>query len=550
MCLLCLWKEIRYNIFMFKRDKKLNTSVNTEIDQALSAINFTEFTAIDRPQKGQSKIKIFGLAVLLLGLLFGAIYFFREGSGLANYLPADTKFYASLSLPREPKWFDPLFFWSADTASGKSNQKIASIYSRLNLISWGEAAWAEKILPLLAGRLELAILPGAEGEGAPDILVARATLKDRAAWLKLFGYEASYNGEVLTRDLLVSGAWGALTKNPNKIVWRILGEDLYLADNADILKQMPSRPAETLSSQLRGLKAKPGLARVYIKDKDSLKFDNPYVRALSMGSVYPLVMGLKQSSGAININFYGQKLNSEPLEPGVLSGRLSEFGSSFYAQNLPRAYAQAEAYLPEGLKNNFWAILKDFYGISQEEALTEFGASEIFLTFFGDDWLFNIANNGPENSGLRALLKKAGTALFAATHPAAVEHKLADGTKMIELRADVEGLDWGEEPWSYAGEAANFEALRGQGEGRGYYSGFAPGIGYILTTAMPLLNQYAVTGTSGENKSCVLSKNILLGVSWPVANLTNNDFWRSMVDKIVIASLADGKISGCAVLRD
>lgn len=507
----------------------------------------TEFTQIDRPKKDKSRIKVFVLVILLVLFLGGLYYYVQKGSGLANHLPTDTKFYVSLSLPAENHWYAPFLFWQK---GNKPSQKLASVYSRLNLISWDKVAWAEKVLPLLAGRIELASLPRIGGTDAGGVLL-KAQLKDKPAWLALFGMSAeSYRGEVQTRDWAIGGIWNHLTKNPNKIAWQILGNDLYLADSADVLFELNGKTGDLLASVLKKMKVKPGLALFYAKDEDSLNFDNVYIKALSQAATYPLAIGFREAPGAVNINVYGQKLNPEPKKSSALAERLHEFDAAFYAQNLASAYAQAEAFLPEGLKNNFWMILKDFYGITKDEALTEIGTSEIFLTFSGNDWLLNISDNKGENNNLLAVLKKAGTALFATTHPATVEHKLGDGTKMVELRADIEGLEWAEEPWSYASQPVKIESLKGQGESNGYFIGFVPEIGYILTTSMPLLNQYAAPSAPGENENCILSKNTLLGASWPVNNLTTDDFWRSMVDKIVFTGQADGKINGCAVLLD
>lgn len=543
--------------------KNIDNKMNTEIDQALSVINFTEFTQIDQPKTRRIKIKIFSLGFLFISLLLGAVYFFQEGSSLANHLPADTKFYVSLSLPAENIWYSPFLFWQS---GNKPDRKITSIYSRLNLISWEKVSWQEKILPLLSERIELASLPSKDtallsasnpqrisSQASDGGLLLRARLSDKAAWLALFGSTPeSYQGEVVSQDLTVSGAWAALTKNPNKISWQILGHNLYLSDNPGILLELNSKISNSLYSELKKAKVNPGLALIYVKDKDSLLLDNVYVKSLAGAAAYPLVIGLVQEPGALKFDVYGQKINSEPIKSTALAERLNDFDSAFYGQNLAALYPPAEEHLPDGLEYSFWPILKDFYGIDKAEALTEIGASEIFLTFSGSDWLLNIANNNAENNNLLAVLKKAGQAGFAITHPQAVERKLADGSKMTELRADTEGLEWQNETWPLPGQLINLESLKGQGEESGYYAGFAPGIGYILTTSMSLLNRYEQMSAEAVGKisktGCAAPNNMLMGASLSVNNLTNDAWWRSLAKKIIITMPSSDKISGCVVL--
>ena len=489
--------------------------------------------------------------ILLFVLLpAGLIYYYREQSGLVNYLPADTPFYLSLSLPQAKKWFTPWLVWQR---ADKPNTAVSGLYQKLDLISWPNASWSEKILPLFSGRIELARLPLTGPSPTGGGLVLKARLNDRAAWFGLFNLKSDYGGEVLTFDLAMSGAWGALTKNPNKIVWRILGNDLYLSDNADILGQLPAKRTDSLARQLKSLKAKVGLALIYAKDKDFLAIDNPYIKALSQSAAYPLVIGFSQAEKAVNFNIYGEKSSAGPIKSTALAERLYEFDSAFYGQNLASAYTQAEASLPDNLKNNFWPILQNFYGVDKAAALTEFGVSEIFLVFSGTDWLLNIANKTPENSNLLATLKKAGAALFAITHPEAVEQPLGDGTKLVELRAQTAGLAWREEPWSYAAGAVKMESLSGQGEKSGYYVGFVPDLGYILTTAMPLLNQYAANSEAAvdvKNSGCFMPKNMLMAASIPIKHLTANELWQAIASKIIITMPQADKISGCVLLKD
>ncbi|MEK7125465.1 MAG: hypothetical protein AAB880_00975, partial [Patescibacteria group bacterium] len=430
-------------------------------------------------------------------------------------------------------------FWPADSAGGKPNMAISRFYQKLNLISWDKVAWPANILPLLSGQIELASWPRVGGTDGGGVLL-KTQLKDKAAWLSLFGLSAeSYQGEVQTHEVAVSGLWNHLTKNPNKIAWQVLGNDLYLADNEKILFDLSKKNSNSLSKELKNIKVKPGLALFYAKDKDSLVLDNVYVKALTSAASYPLAIGFLEEQDMLKFNIYGQKLSTSDIPASDLADKLFYFNQAFYAHNLPLAYAQAEGKLPEALKNGFWAVLKDFYGIEKEKALTEFGASEIFFVFSGNDWLLNIADKTGENNNLTSLIKQSAAVLFATSHPVAREQRLADGTKMIELRAEVAGLEWAKEPWSYAGQVLNMESLRGQGEASGYYAGFVPEIGYILTTAMPLLNTYASQGANDQDKTkqkfCYPKKNIVMAAA---------------IEKIIIFALGDGKISGCAVLPE
>lgn len=544
------------------KEQKSEPAVNKKFEQVLSALNPGENLVIERPpeKRGARLGIVLALAVILVG---AGVWFFAFPSvpSLADRLPEATSFYFSLALPQEARWSDYIFFWRQSARPGRD---LSRLYSKLDFISWPGVDWQKQILPLLKNKIEI----GRLDNGA---LILKTELIDKGQWLSLVkaaasvnGYDdelvyneetGTYQGGIIQSDeqagtKFSAGLWQYLTKNPNKISWLVKNSELYISDQPDwqnYLGQKRSLP-----------KFERGMIQAFIKDKGALdSLDSLWGQFFAPDNGYPLkaiAKNIKQNlvwqAGSLDKRFSWDEVSS--LAPSFDSLLLAA------GRNVGQAYAQWQSVLGQLEQNQLTKninelerIIKEFYGLDLALVLEKIGKRELVLRLsgnsanqeltFGNDWSLQIKDQENKvDDELLGYLQKFGSSLFAITHPQAVEHKLSDGSKMIELRAGSEGLAWQPLEWSSQGQQHSFYSLRGQGEANGYFIGFIPAKGYWLASSLSLISQtLEAESAAPRSTKCALPFNPDLRLVFSPALVS-----------LTLGAAFDGRLAGCVQFLD
>ena len=544
------------------KEQKSEPAANKKFEQALAALNPGENLEIARPpeKRGARPWVVAALAIVIVVVGAWSVAFPRTQS-LADRLPEATSFYFFLALPREPRWFDRIFFWrQVEIPSANLNR----LYSKLDFISWPGVDFQKQILPLLKNKIEFGRLDN-------GTLILKTELTDKGEWLSItkaadsannYGDEliyddeaGTYQGEIIqpgeqAETEFSTGLWPGLTKNPNKISWLVKNSELYISDQPDWRNYL---------SQKRSLpKFERGMIQAFIKDKGALSgLDSLWGQFFAPDKGYPLKViarninqNLVWQAGTLETKFSWDEVGS--LEPSFDSALLVT------GRNIGQAYAQWQSVLGQLEQsqltkniNELESIIKEFYGLDLALVLEKIEKRELVLRLsgnsgnqelaFGNDWSLQIKDQENKiDEELLGYLQKFGSSLFAITHPQAVEHKLSDGSKMIELRAGSEGLIWQPLEWSSQGRQHSFYSLRGQGETNGYFIGFIPAKGYWLASSLSLISQtLEAEDNSPRPTKCALPFNPDLRLVFSPALVS-----------MTLAAAFDGRLAGCVQFLD
>lgn len=429
-----------------------------------------------------------GLILFFFFATFLGWPYLRPLSGFAKNLPADTSFYVSLALPsRLVDWLPADLSLIADAAAYFKN------------------------------RLELARLPD-------GTILVKTRLRDQAAWT-LFA----------SRRL--------------EFYWQIFGRDLYISNQSDIAKYLaPSQPS--LAGVFKPAWPEPGQWRpsavtAWLANTDWLA-EFPAYQSLLVGLDLPLAVEARDYGGYWQWSF-GNPVNAARLKtarrpaPGNdLEFNINDFSKIISSQWWPAARGQFT-----GLEK----ARPVFYGLdmaSFREKLASYSA-EIYLggpsnqpDFIGKNWLVKLQSRpGQGQTGIMEPVKQAAAAFFSLTHPLSVEHILADGSSLIELRAEREGLEWQIED--------DLSVLRGQGEEQGIYLSSQPDQGALLSNSGLFIRDYLQKqgGFSLSDKSqtvCLSPAGSILNAAFKIG--------RDSVDRAYASLDADANLRLCTFFGD
>lgn len=524
--------------------KKMKKSLNTELDQIFSDMPAGEQAALDRPETNFGRRKVVFIIILLSALIIGLWFYFGRAKSLADNLPVDVEFYVALELPAQDTWYERFKFWAS---APRVDSSPARLYQRLNLLGWDAINFSEHLLPLFAGQMELARLAGGG-------LVFKTSLTDKAGWLKLAKSEANNYRDQVLQTLAVTpiGWWAALAALDSKIYWLTDGADLYLSDRADILAGIKNKPTQPLSGQLGNSFIKPDLLTVYVSNLAFLdKLVPAYAAPVQATLAGPLVL---------KANLDGQNLVWSTLGGSKVSTPAANNGADYdltvFAHDFSQAYAgwkniltQVKSGLLSANVGRLEQIAKEFYHLDIQSFSQKLGKRELayYSASLGfkpqASWLFLAkGDKEPSDTGIETALEALGSSLFAITHPRAVARTLSDGSTMVELRADIDGLDWQPYVWTAAGQEYNLKSLNGQGESQGFYTGYVPNLGYVLTNQMEFLTKVA---RLPAEPSCVAGNETELGAVISPHLLTSDALVLEIVKNIAISATRNGQLAGC-----
>lgn len=433
--------------------------MNTKFEQDFSLLPKGQFTPspLLKVRGTETRRALVSVVVAMLALAaigLSAWYFWPQNTLLAR-LPADASFYASFTLSEDARWYDKLFIWRR---YGLPPEGALALYQQLaNSSQLWQGLDLSELIRASRGRAEA-------GKLADGTWILSARLKD-------------------------SGAWPGPAGKPGSWYWQKAGGRVYLSRSADFWEKIKIKPASALGKLNRGLGK--GLASFYFKDASALPEWGIQGAAATVAALrFPFMAAAKTSGNNIIWREIGRKngLSSPTLDKLFPIGSIANAGLVWQFADLGQILTRALSNISEENKE----LLGKFYNVNLSGLATKLiGKQGMFILsdVSGPNWLLLIrdSNSSPDQDIL-SIFKGMATAFFAATHPQTVEHTLADGSKMVELRAEPAGIEGKAFTWRRNDADYDFWGLFGQGENTGYFVGFLPSYGYALMTSSDLLD--------------------------------------------------------------
>ncbi|MEK7189097.1 MAG: hypothetical protein AAB671_01160 [Patescibacteria group bacterium] len=461
-------------------------SHDSELRKRIGGLGISQSVMSTKPQRAL-RLRSLKYVVLVAALAFGALLWFgtRYGRPLAQSLPDAAPFYASVNLDHGSRWYGARF-WER---SAPGTDPVAGLIARTDLISFGSVTFAE-VLGLFRGTLEFAELWSGE-------FVLAGTLADAGAWATLSGVPEPKESEVYPGFGPTGGLWAP--KSP-EWVWFVRESVLYIASSAGVADELSKKHSQTLAQALMRVQAKGDLGTLYVSGSESAIVRHPFVSLLLQGKSRQEVLDFYYSPGKITFSSPSSNeksgatdLSSSGTRPLAKLYEGSGADAAVYVSRVGPSYREWVSGLtgrvPEGV-GSVQALLGAFYHTDVQRLLDALGDSELLFILKEPEpgaaselsWLAAVSQDAPLE-----LITPVAETLFSVTHPVAQEVPLADGTSMVELRADITGLLWQQISVPYEGQEAPFAELRGVGEVRGPATGVIPGVGRVLTNDVSLI---------------------------------------------------------------
>jgi len=486
---------------------------------------------------------IFALLCLVVLLVFGVWWTTMPKPVLLRELPSGSSWYVSFAIPRTPRWYDVLLFW---TRGSMASPESARLLQGINVVGWDENPFAQRVLPLLRGTLEL-------GHTGADV-VLRAPISDMSLFVSRFGAGIVPQEITLTENSVFAQAAGTTTA-----FWMVRDQGLYVSTERDVDKILASKKTRSLSvvNTLPGIGG--GVASAYVAHKEAFGSLGAYASLLPESATYPLGMRVRNEKGDWKLELLQKdKIFNQEKAKITHPIRASDTELLRFQLSAVGEWYTAFRALDAGSRDTMQHVedfARDFYGIRFEQLADILGETQVRLVIEAPDgdaapeWVYVIQSE-QESETLFEELKNVGASFFAISHPNIVERVLNDNTIMSELRADTEGLDWQSIPWQYNGASFNLSLLRGQGEPRGQYLGYISGVGYVGATSLKVLEReltrtYNASISDKSDRACEIEYPISSFASMSGTFLFNDAFVSKIVRGFDIASGADGSLGGC-----
>lgn len=511
-------------------------------------------TRQSRKPLGRSVAYMFA-ALALIGV--GIFWFGRPtGRPLANELADTVHAYASIDLGGRSSFNQKILFWkSAEPDMSAAHQKLAA----LDLLSWDGVDFGD-VLDVFSGHLEFVELESGD-------LVFGGVLSSREQWLSWAGAAEAHEGEVYQGFAPLGGAWTQIAPRSGEWVWFIRDSRLYIASSTSVLDALNSRLDATLANALAKAGAGSRQGVLYVPDISESRFAQyPAFSFLMQHSSKPWALDFDSFPG--KIVFSSPKLSEQtpqaPLSSVDTTPVKAAFNQSrgFSALYMPAAGAAYKEWVfgltgDAGIRTAAVSeLLGVFYNLDVESFFGALEGSEVVFARSehreagdGPSWII-FASSAPTEPVARF-----AETMFAVSHPLAETIELADGTSMVELRADIEGLSWEPVFVRLAGEEVELSELRGSGEARGLVMGEVPGRGLVLTNDVSLISAFLepvsqAVPVESERQTCdteegegavLLLDGVLLAPAGPA--------WGN-IGLVRIAEAPGNGISGCILLSE
>ena len=495
---------------------------------------------------------VYGLVALGVIALVFAWATSRGSLPLASALPDTVSWYGRITIPRATAWWSRIIFWQDPLEKSSDALKLVS---SLDLVHWHGKTFAGDILPMLSGSIEIAELSSGE-------TVLAAGLSNTTTWYALFEGVSQDPEAIHTEEIFLEGVWQSIAPQHSSFAWQIRGQKLYIASSAFVLEELGEPGPDTVLRALQDAESKGTTGVWYVRTPEGSLSRNPYSKTLLEGARFPLVLDIDVSPGKIKFSApksADNKLSS--VDASVLQNLYSSLDSSMvlYTSSIGQQYKDWRSLFSEDAQLNLAnteALLMDLYGV--DSALFSESLKDSELVFLmsdpkeqvqdaESDWVA-VFSSAPED-----VLKRVAETLFAIGHPLDVPVELADGSVMVELRADTEGIIWEDMFVPYNGAELVFASLQGAGEVHGYAVGTIPGIGIVLTNNISLIHRIVLAQSHAERASDMPSCGpttprtagfrISRGVVRDLLPLIPS------IQQIILSDDATGGVIGCVVLQ-
>jgi len=509
-----------------------------------------------RPRRSLRVVFFVVIAFLVVSTIAAVLWFMHPTPVLLSEMPDDAAWYVSISTPHQKRWYDIILFWESGSMLQSSS---ARLYQAIDIVSWDDDSFAQNILPLFSGMIEI-------GE-VKNSVVLRVHLRDAGQWLAMRGMNAGlYDGSV--EPVSISGqTLLAQTSGTTDFYWQVRDGALYLSNDPDFSNVLVSESTRSMSFSIpyTGVLGS-GIASAYIADKTALRhpFD-AFNQWLPQGVAYPLALAIKSRGSSWEWQLYHSggensdktRLITYPILRSDTYFASFQFSSASSLLEAWRSLSSSSSYAENSAAIE--SIASGLYGLDSDAFAEHVGARDISLAVYTPDedgayqWFYRISATDTEpDQTILDDLKKIGASQFAISHPIRVERTLSDKTIMVEMRAEKDDLLWEQVDWNSNGRSFPLYALRGNGEEQGQFVGYVAGVGYVGGTSLSVLDrelshiQELSVSDKGE-EVCAAKYPVSNYASLSGAMLFSDPFMVNVVKDIEIASRENGELVGCVL---
>ncbi len=479
----------------------MSNDKDNDFKKMFSGLGISKSVTISKPKRG---LKV-GIVFIIFIIISSALVFAfnknaRSFGSLDSVIGKDTPLYIYLRLEHKFQIFGKLFFWEPKCIE----QNLCTAYKSSNIISWDGFDFEKDLSGELYGYIEIA---KTRSGGA----VFSSRLRNPKKWIEsidsITGSKAFSDGNLVSGTLPkgCDGVLADMSKSAetadSSFVWAVSGDNLYIATDKNILREIFSPKDDTLGSYLVSGPGKT-YAMIYVLDPE-LAFGKPsfFADLFSSYESYPLIVyaSYEDTPDGHGYVFRSSKnvfsKNSDlPFPDEKLDKKMGKI--KFFYNNFASDYAfyfnnpSFLAYFNDKAQNAkiLSGSLGELYGIDIYSELKDAGDSGqvgLFLSKNEEYYEWMIVSDFIEFD----FFKQLGLQMFAISHPLHAEKTLQDGSTMVELVAETEGLSWSDYKFEYNGKINDFLSLQGQGEPEIYITGEVEGFGAFLTNSEEFLNR-------------------------------------------------------------
>ncbi len=533
----------------------MNSGSNKQdMGSMVGGLGISQSVVLSRPSKNRHVFLILSVVALVAITALAVFWYLGLSSAkLATKLPENTPWYLRIELPKD-NWYMPLIFWNQQTLI---NSKVQSLFKELDIFYWDDNSFAEDILPILSDSIEVAQL--ANGE-----VIISSYLNNKDAWLNLVNISSEeYNGQIYEMNSKPMGLWDIFVQDRGSWWWYIEKDQLYIISSDSAKTEFSQNKEQTVSKLLESYSIEKSRGLILFNNSiESLYIENSYISALLESSDLPLVFDIHQSPENISINNIstGEKAVYDSLNSPV-SGiekiyQISDSDISLYSASIGSSYMSWFSSII-GISKTLESLessINDIYDLNIKEIVDNSLNSELLVLVWPNtnkdleenEWVV------ASTADILASLQDFGTRLFAQDHPKAIEQRLSDGSLMVELFADTEGIVWQDYNIEYSGVEYQLSSLQGQGEVEIYIVGEIEGLGAILTNsevALEKIVEYHSVQNDLTLQFACKNSDLESSIRLKSDTLFGSNFVNDFFSNIVITNTKDGGTNSCIFFR-
>jgi len=491
-------------------------------------------------------VRYVGFAILGILLIFVFVVFFfwmtlRSNLVLAKNISSDANFYFSLKVPNTKSLYNRLKFWNSNSIDLKLNR----LYTNFVQVNLDEIFSKKDISLFFDGVIEVVKLDTGE-------VVLSSKLKNKDMWLSLmFNSENKYAGEMVSIGVIENNFLQSISDQENWF-WYIDKGRVYFVNSKSAREKINSNQKKSVYDVIDYSRKDIGI--FYSSNISGIfNSENLYANILANSVSSPFILHFENSNNGIILRTNKAPKNQKDLTENAIK-KLYE-SSNFNIKARIGDIKSSDIVFEDSVSNilnQIQVFLSELYGIDFQklDKKTAFSNLAIFIlpknsqNIQEDNWL--IVSEFIELSDLEQF----GISSFAKQHPIRVENILRDGSIMIEMRAEEEGLLWEDFSISLNNQEFSFKRLQAQGEEQGYFIGSIFGLGNILTNSEVVLNE--ILQNYSNNSEIYINNECNLDFLSKVSSHFDISFLSETLnlDYLDIMSSEEGNLYGCIVFSE